>query len=106
MPILQKEPLIMLCNKKMKSSFEEFLSGFPFDTWITITFRKPVRLPAAKKKLKYFLKRLNQPREKYFDKHIHLWVFHEKDVDRKGVHIHALASGINPSKVYLLEEKC
>lgn len=98
----------------------EFLSREDYDLWVTITFeeweksllssrgKKPkyVTLEAAEKKFVKFFERLNRPTKYYFKGYIKCWVFYEKRPWGKGVHIHSLIKGINPSFAKMLEKKC
>lgn len=90
-----------------KKSFEEFLDRYPYDLWLTVTFGRAVGVDVARKRMKYFLKHLNKPRQVFYEKFIRLWVFFEKGLDSDNdVHIHSVISGIDSSKAALLEKEC
>ena len=84
----------------------DFIDRERWDLFLTITFRHSKTSFVAKRLFKRFFKHLNTVPNEFFSKYIHCWVFFEKDVYRKGVHIHSLIRGICPSKAALLESKC
>lgn len=93
-------------RQDLEKAFITMLSDRDWDLWATITSRKPTGEVDAKRRLKHFLKCLNAPNRKFYDKYIHLWAFFEKNPARDGVHIHALIKGIDRSKCHALEDRC
>ena len=103
----------------LESSFNKFLitKYSTYKTWMTITFREPTTQDIAKQKLRAFFMNLNksdndssqdQSAVTFFEKYVKLFVFYEKDKERKrnSVHLHVLADRIDVSKLDLLEKKC
>lgn len=92
--------------EKEANALEAHLRSFKWDLFLTITFRKETSYITAVKKLKYFFKRLNTKETFFFNRYVCTYVFFEENPGRRGVHIHCLLRGINPSSAYLLERKC
>jgi len=95
----------MMDKRKLVEVFQKFLDMQNYDLCLTITFRNKTGLELAKKQFKYFFKYLNTKEEMIFDSFFIGWVFFEKE-NRGGVHIHAIISGISPSKASILEKRC
>jgi len=93
-------------NQKLKLSFEGFIRKFPYDTWMTVTFKRTVSTEVAKKRLKQFLKHLNTANTVYYQKSVRLWAFFEKNTIGNGVHVHCLIDGMDTSKCPQLEREC
>lgn len=96
----------MINNKQLRTDFDKFMRRFPYEIWMTVTFRKSVSVSTAKKQFKHFLKTLNSKNTIFYHKYIRLWIFYEQNKVRDGMHIHALIDGIDTSKCQLLEQKC
>ena len=91
---------------KMVEAFQEMLNRDRWDLFVTITFKEKRGVDGAKKAFKSFFRNLNLPSEIFYEKFILSWVFYESEGSRRGVHVHALIKGIDPSLASLLEEKC
>jgi len=103
--MLTKREINEIRNKKMRKEFKKYISNFKYDTWITITFKECTASEEAVKRFKDFFCRLNKE-EDYYIKYIRLLVFIEKNKYRDGAHIHALATGIMPTKRRKLQKLC
>jgi len=105
---INRKELKKMNNQELKEGFEELLSRYPYDIWMSVTFDedRPQGLETARRSFRHFLSHLNTPQERFYDKHINYWAFYERNASRDGVHIHSLIDGIDQSKVPQLQRKC
>jgi hypothetical protein len=91
---------------KLIKGYKDLLDAFSWDIYLTVTFKKSTKLAAAGSAFRYFFKHLNTSDYKFFEKYIKCFVFFEKHKFDRGVHIHSLIQGLNPSFASALENKC
>jgi len=75
---------------KNVNDLKEFLNMHKWDAWVSLTFKRECSAEKASRVFKRFFKHLNSSQDKFFDMFFYCMVFFEKNVFRRGVHIHAL----------------
>lgn len=93
---------------KVRAHFISTTKAQEWDLWVTITFRHITVKETALKQFKAFFKYLNRNSKNvvFVEKRIGSLTFFEKHSSRKGVHIHALVRGVNPTLAKKLCKEC
>jgi len=95
-------------QKKLYKAMKEFLEGKSkeYSVWFTVTSRRIIDQEEFEKKIKRFFHKLNNGQIQFYDNFLNLLLFYEKYPDgRKGVHIHGLASNIDPKYFSFLSDR-
>ena len=95
-----------MVSKSVVNSYLGYMDELRLDTYLTVTFRKPVGSDVALHRFKQFFKRLNTPEHQFFRKYVRGFAVTERQGRAESVHIHAVIEGIFPAMIPLLKRRC